>query len=302
MGSKLKEIMFLNNQLTGCIRERVGIFTEIQVLDVSYNTLMGHVPNTLSCLQDIQVLNLAHNKLFSELSDEASLCLSILFYATAYSNMSVHDTLRRGLSMAAKNPSIKIILGSSSKARRQILAEMGYEFTIMTADIDEKSIRKEKPEDLVMALAEAKADAIVQKLLIGSNLEKDGPTTLLITADTVVVYQGIIREKPTSEKEAREFIKGYSGSHAGVVGSVMVTNLATRKRSGGWDSAEVYFHEIPDEVIDNLIDDGVTFRVAGGLMLEHPLTLPFVDAVVGSTDTVMGLSKDLTEKLLLEVL
>ncbi|XP_057729741.1 uncharacterized protein LOC130945091 [Arachis stenosperma] len=216
--------------------------------------------------------------------------------------MSVHDTLRRGLSMAAKNPSIKIILGSSSKARRQILAEMGYEFTVMTADIDEKSIRKEKPEDLVMALAEAKADAIVQKLLIGSNLEKDGPTTLLITADTVVVYQGIIREKPTSEKEAREFIKGYSGSHAGVVGSVMVTNLVTRKRSGGWDSAEVYFHEIPDEVIDDLIDDGVTFRVAGGLMLEHPLTLPFVDAVVGSTDTVMGLSKDLTEKLLLEVL
>ncbi|RYQ95220.1 hypothetical protein Ahy_B08g090282 [Arachis hypogaea] len=77
MGSKLKEIMFLNNQLTGCIRERVGIFTEIQVLDVSYNTLMGHVPNTLSCLQDIQVLNLAHNKLFSELSDEGLIWVKI---------------------------------------------------------------------------------------------------------------------------------------------------------------------------------------------------------------------------------
>lgn len=41
-------------------------------------------------------------------------------------------------------------------ARRSILAEMGYDFSILTADIDEKSIRKEKPEDLVMALAEAK--------------------------------------------------------------------------------------------------------------------------------------------------
>lgn len=50
------------------------------------------------------------------------------------------------------------------------------------------------------------------------------------------------------------------------------------------------------------IDEGITFNVAGGLMLEHPLTLPFVDAVVGSTDTVMGLSKALTEKLLLEAL
>lgn len=31
---------------------------------------------------------------------------------------------------------------------------------------------------------------------------------------------------------------------------------------------------------ESQIDDGVTFNVAGGLMLEHPLTLPFVDAVV----------------------
>ncbi|ESW28039.1 hypothetical protein PHAVU_003G253800 [Phaseolus vulgaris] len=202
--------------------------------------------------------------------------------------------------MPTENPPFKIILGSSSNARREILSEMGYEFTIMTADIDEKSIRREKPEDLVMVLAEAKADAIVQRLPAGGRLEEDDSTTLLITADTVVVYQGIIREKPTSEKEAREFIKGYSGSHAAVVGSVVVTNLATGKRVGGWDSAEVYFLEIPDEVIDSLIDEGITFNVAGGLMLEHPLTLPFVDAVVGSTDTVMGLSKALTEKLLLE--
>ncbi|XP_019421285.1 PREDICTED: maf-like protein DDB_G0281937 isoform X2 [Lupinus angustifolius] len=199
--------------------------------------------------------------------------------------------------MVTNTPSFKIILGSSSKARKQILSEMGYEFTILTADIDEQSIRREKPEDLVVALAEAKADAIIQRLLAEGPLEEDAPTTLLITADTVVVYQGIIREKPTSEKEAREFVKGYSGSHAAVVGSVLVTNLATGKRYGGWESAEVYFLEIPDE-----IDEGVTFNVAGGLMLEHPLTLPFVDAVVGSTDTVMGLSKELTEKLILEAL
>ncbi|ESW28040.1 hypothetical protein PHAVU_003G253800 [Phaseolus vulgaris] len=154
--------------------------------------------------------------------------------------------------MPTENPPFKIILGSSSNARREILSEMGYEFTIMTADIDEKSIRREKPEDLVMVLAEAKADAIVQRLPAGGRLEEDDSTTLLITADTVVVYQGIIREKPTSEKEAREFIKGYSGSHAAVVGSVVVTNLATGKRVGGWDSAEVYFLEIPDEVIDSL--------------------------------------------------
>ncbi|XP_028072750.1 7-methyl-GTP pyrophosphatase-like isoform X2 [Camellia sinensis] len=107
----------------------------------------------------------------------------------------------------AKNPPFKIILGSSSMARRQILVEMGYEFSIVTADIDEQSIRREKPEDLVMALAEAKADAIISRLKITSHLEDNAHSTLLITADTVVVYEGMIREKPSSKEEARQFIK-----------------------------------------------------------------------------------------------
>ncbi|CAN1173148.1 7-methyl-GTP pyrophosphatase [Linum perenne] len=170
--------------------------------------------------------------------------------------------------------SFKIILGSASMARRRILTEMGYEFTLMTADIDEKSIRKDKPEELVMALAEAK----------------------------VVVYKGIVREKPTSPEEAREFIKGYSGGHAGVVGSVLVTNLATGSKKGGWESAEVYFHEIPKEVIDSLIEERITFKVAGGLTLEHPLTMPFVEAVVGNIDAVSGLPVELTKQLIAEVL
>ncbi|KAG6729646.1 hypothetical protein I3842_01G040100 [Carya illinoinensis] len=153
-----------------------------------------------------------------------------------------------------------------------------------------------------MALAEAKADAIVSRLKSTAQFEAEAHSTLLITADTVVVYEGIIREKPSSKEEAREFIKGYSGGQAEVVGSVLVTNLKTGKRKGGWDRAEVYFYNIPDEVIDSLINEGFTLNVAGGLMLEHPMTLPFVEAVVGTTDTVMGLPKALTEKCILEAL
>ncbi|GAY42705.1 hypothetical protein CUMW_068920 [Citrus unshiu] len=88
---------------------------------------------------------------------------------------------------ASRNPPFlslpRIILGSSSMARKEILAEMGYEFTVVTAEIDEKSIRKDKPEDLVMALAEAKAEAIRSRLQSAGQLN---PTTLLITADTLV--------------------------------------------------------------------------------------------------------------------
>ncbi|XP_021972915.1 7-methyl-GTP pyrophosphatase isoform X2 [Helianthus annuus] len=182
----------------------------------------------------------------------------------------------------------KIILGSSSMARRKILQEMGFDFTVMAADIDEMSIRREKPEDLVLALAEAKADAIVSRLGIQGHKEENAHPTLLLTADTVVVYEGMIREKPSSKEEARHFVKGYSGGCAVVVGSVVVTNLSTGSRKQGWDKSE--------------IDDGVTLNVAGGLMLEHPLTAPFVDTVIGTPDGVMGLSKSLTQKLLEESL
>ncbi|XP_010472549.1 PREDICTED: maf-like protein DDB_G0281937 isoform X2 [Camelina sativa] len=196
----------------------------------------------------------------------------------------------------------KLILGSQSMARKRIIAEMGYDFTIVTADIDEKAIRKHKPEDLVVAVAEAKANEIISKLGGESQFAQDHQPTLLITADTVVVYKGVIREKPTSKEEAREFIKGYSGSHGGVVGSVIVRNLQTGVRRGGWEKAEVYFHEIPEQVIDDLIDDAITFKVAGGLMLEHPLISPFIDSVMGGVDTVMGLPKELTEKFINDVL
>ncbi|KAJ8762320.1 hypothetical protein K2173_007477 [Erythroxylum novogranatense] len=198
--------------------------------------------------------------------------------------------------------SYKVILGSSSTARRKILSDMGYDFTVMTADIDEKNIRKEKPEELVMALAEAKADAIVAKLRSVDNQGKDDEPTILIAADTVVVYGGAIREKPSSEEEARQFMKDYSGGHAATVGSVLVTNLKTGLRKGGWDQVEIYFHEIPDEVIEKLVAEGIVLRTAGGLIIEHPLILPYVKEVVGTTDSVMGLPKALTQKLMEEAL
>ncbi|KAL0760590.1 hypothetical protein Bca101_076740 [Brassica carinata] len=196
----------------------------------------------------------------------------------------------------------KLILGSQSMARKKILGEMGYDFTIVTADIDEKAIRRDNPQDLVVALAQAKTDEIISKLGGQSQFAQDPLPTLLITADTVVVYKGVIREKPISKEEARQFIKGYSGSHGSVVGSVIVSNLKTGVQRAGWDKAEVYFHEIPAKVIDDLIDDSITFKVAGGLTLEHPLISPFIDTVVGGVDTVMGLPKELTKKFITDAL
>ncbi|XP_052189087.1 uncharacterized protein LOC127799264 isoform X3 [Diospyros lotus] len=196
---------------------------------------------------------------------------------------------------------LQIILGSSSVHRQKVLSEMGYNFTVMTADIDERSIRKEKPEELVVALAEAKAEAIIPKLPIG-HFQKDAEASVLVTCDQVVVFEGTIREKPSSKEEARQFIKDYSGGSAATVSSVLVTNLRTGFRKGDLDKVEIYFHAIPDQVIDNLIEEEMILNVAGGLITEHPLMLPYIKQVVGTMDSVMGLPKALTERLIVEAL
>ncbi|XP_039836853.1 leucine-rich repeat extensin-like protein 7 [Panicum virgatum] len=68
-GGRVREVLFLNNNLTGCVPEALGFLPSIQVLDLSYNALSGHLPGTLSCLSGIEVLNVAHNQLTGELPD-----------------------------------------------------------------------------------------------------------------------------------------------------------------------------------------------------------------------------------------
>ena len=93
---------------------------------------------------------------------------------------------------------MKIILGSKSKGRKRMLEEMGIEFEVMVADINEKAIRFDDPKELVLALARAKAEVLKQKI---------PEPTILITSDQVVVWEGKIREKPENEKEARFFAR-----------------------------------------------------------------------------------------------
>ncbi|CAJ1972442.1 unnamed protein product [Sphenostylis stenocarpa] len=159
---------------------------------------------------------------------------------------------------------------------------------------------QERVDEPTILIAADTAEAILQRLPVDDYL-KDAEATLLITSDQVVVYESVIREKPSSKEEARQFLKDYSGRRAATVGSVLVTNLKTGVRKGDSDRVEIYFNEIPDEIIEKLVDEGITLNVAGALIIEHPSILPFVKEV-GTTDSVMGLPKSLTEKLLKEAL
>jgi len=184
---------------------------------------------------------------------------------------------------------MKIILGSSSKWRKKVLSEMGYNFEVMLPGIDEKAIRLDDPTKLTQALAEAKAKALKERIK---------EPCILITADQVVVWNGQIREKPESQEQAKEFLRSYTEYPPATYSSVMVTNTVTGKSVKGTDIAAAHFDPIPDEVIEQLSRDPDILNSAGAFVTEHPLLDPYLKKFEGTKDSVMGLPKALTQKLI----
>jgi len=171
----------------------------------------------------------------------------------------------------------------------ELCEEVGFKYDVLTADIDEKAIRREDPAELVTVLAQAKADAIQGKMAPAEK-EKD-ENALLITCDQVVVHEGKILEKPEDAAEARRFIEGYARAPCSTVGSIAVTQLASGKVAQEVDRADIHFTPIPAATIDALIAEGEVFWCAGGLMVEHDLVTPHVTRIDGTMDGVMGLPK-----------
>lgn len=189
---------------------------------------------------------------------------------------------------------MKLILGSASKWRRQILQQAGYEFSTMSPDIEEKKIRYEDPHQLVLAIAHAKADALLSRIL---------EPALLITSDQVVVCHDEIFEKPSSEAEVRRFLHSYQQHEAMTVTAIVVTDTSTGKRVQGVDEVNIIFNSIPEDVINHVIAEGEVFSCAGGFQIENEYgeLNPYIKKIDGDIDSVKGLPLKLLNELILKV-
>ena len=188
---------------------------------------------------------------------------------------------------------MKIILGTASKQRRRVFEQMGYkDFEVLTADIDEKTIRLENPEELTIALAKAKAAALLKRI---------SEPAILITADQVIEWNGIIREKPEDEIQVREYLSTYYKAPAKIVNGVVATNTQTGKQAWGNDFTIVVFKQMPDDVITHIIEEGSLFSWAGAFAVEDPLFTPYIDRVEGMQGSSRGLPIVLTKRLVNEV-
>jgi septum formation protein len=173
-------------------------------------------------------------------------------------------------------------LASTSPRRREILRSLGVEFEIAKVETDESPRQGESPEELVLRLAIAKAEAATSaELVLGS--------------DTVVVLDGRILGKPRDLDDAVDMLLALSGrSHSVLTGVALRTPEGTRTVLSATD---VRFREIGRDEAIRYWQSGEPADKAGGYGIQG-LGGMFVEAINGSYSGVMGLPVFETVELL----
>jgi len=188
----------------------------------------------------------------------------------------------------------KIILGSASPRRRELLAQIGAEFEIRVSE-KEEIYHSEKPEEIVCELALMKAENVASEL---SEAERAGDVVL--GADTVVVLDGKILGKPSDEEEAARMLSALQGRSHEVYTGVAVLEYAESGEGavpGGWKlekkenyavETRVYVNPMTEQEIREYIATGDPMDKAGAYGIQG-LFARFIRRIEGDYNNVVGL-------------
>ncbi|MDR6984227.1 septum formation protein [Rheinheimera pacifica] len=180
----------------------------------------------------------------------------------------------------------RIALASSSPRRRELLAQLGVDFQLVKADIDETPYPNEAPRLYVTRLARQKALAGLACLTTAMPV---------LGADTIVVANNEILGKPADFAEFNRTMQLLSGrSHKVMTAVALVSSERTLQQLV---STEVYFRTLTAQDIDSYWQSGEPHDKAGGYGIQG-LAAKFVQRINGSYTAVVGLPLCETEQLL----
>jgi septum formation protein len=173
---------------------------------------------------------------------------------------------------------MKIILGSASPRRKELLSAAGFSFEVRTKDTDE-SFPSELPSDEVaLFVATKKLEALLE------NLEEDA---VLICADTTVVVEKQILNKPKDAAEAREMLQTLSNRSHKVITGVCI---ASKQKSHSFSVVTtVFFKELSSDEIEYYIQEFKPFDKAGGYGIQEWIGHAAIVRIEGSYNNVVGL-------------
>ena len=172
----------------------------------------------------------------------------------------------------------KIILGSSSPRRRELLENLDIEFTVIPIKTDEKYPQNLAPTKVPEFLSQKKArayDGLLQ------------PDWILITADTVVIVDNQIIGKPHTKDKAIEMLKKLSAkAHLVITG---VTLRAINRSKSFSCTTKVWFKELEPEEIEYYVEKYKPFDKAGAYGIQEWIGYIGIQHIEGSYYNVVGL-------------
>lgn len=178
----------------------------------------------------------------------------------------------------------KVILGSGSPRRKQLLSSMDIEFEQRIKDVEENILPEWQTKEVAQKLAERKA--LAQQKELKEN-EVGFLNEVLITSDTIVVIDDKILNKPQNRFEAKEMLTLLSGKKHLVITGVCICTKS--KLHSFADETEVFFKELSQNEIDYYIQKYKPFNKAGSYGAQEWLGMIGVEKISGSYFNVMGL-------------
>lgn len=184
-------------------------------------------------------------------------------------------------------PSGKLILGSGSPRRRELLEAMGLSFEVRTAGLEETYPQTLKGHQITDYLALRKSEAL--RPVTGSG-------DLVLTADTIVWFEGTVMEKPAGVREARETLMVLSGKSHEVITSVCFRQAAAKKVVHA--VTQVKFAPLDEAMISDYFKKGHPLDKAGAYGIQEWIGLTAVEEIRGSYTNVVGLPTQIVYKTL----
>lgn len=173
----------------------------------------------------------------------------------------------------------KIILGSNSPRRKELLAGLDIDFTVDTGNSFEETYSPDIPHEMIPeVLSEGKSYGFHRPL------EKD---EILITSDTLVLCDGRVMGKPHSREDAIDMLRHLSGKGHKVITAVTVRDAISCTTVS--DTATVFFKELSDSEIEYYIDTYKPFDKAGAYGIQEWIGYIGISKIEGSYFTIMGL-------------
>jgi septum formation protein len=171
-----------------------------------------------------------------------------------------------------------LILASKSPRRSQLLAEAGFNFTVNAFDTDESWPPELPLEQVAQYLAEKKARAAAHLI------END---EIILAADTTVLWENEILNKPENHAEAVEMLQKLSGNMHRVVTGVCL--FSTNKKWSFSENSNVYFEELTLDEIEFYINKCQPFDKAGAYGVQEWIGHCKISRIDGTYANVMGL-------------